>query len=79
VSHSVRSLEYRVAEAQEKEKAEMLGKLKDLGNTILGNFGLSTDNFQFVKNDETGSYNVQFVNNAGESSSNSSSSRGENS
>ena len=35
-------------------------KLKDLGNSILGNFGLSLDNFKTVKDPKTGSYNIQF-------------------
>lgn len=38
-----------VHERQEKMKAEMLDKLKGFGNTILGKFGLSTDNFQMVQ------------------------------
>ena len=35
-------------------------KLKDLGNSILGNFGLSLDNFKTVQDPKTGSYNIQF-------------------
>ena len=44
-------------------KEETLGKLKDLGNSILGNFGLSTDNFKFDKDPGTGSYNIRFEQN----------------
>lgn len=70
----------RVEAAQKRETAEMLGKLKGIGNSILGafevnfyvgsvanprlhfvgNFGLSTDNFQFTPNGE-GGYAMQFV------------------
>ena len=39
----------------------MMDKLKGFGNTILGKFGLSTDNFQMTQ-DEKGSYNIQFIN-----------------
>ena len=44
----------------EQQKEEMLGKLKDLGNSVLGNFGLSLDNFKAEKNPDTGSYNISF-------------------
>ena len=50
----------KAAEAhREKEAAEMLDKLKGLGNTILGKFGMSLDNFVSEKR-EDGTYNIQF-------------------
>lgn len=40
---TLRSLPPRIQAQQDKEKDEMMGKLKDLGNSVLGKFGLSTD------------------------------------
>eukprot|EP00245_Coleochaete_scutata_P009137 TRINITY_DN2949_c1_g1_i1.p1 TRINITY_DN2949_c1_g1~~TRINITY_DN2949_c1_g1_i1.p1 ORF type:complete len:448 (+),score=100.46 TRINITY_DN2949_c1_g1_i1:180-1523(+) len=57
---AVRRLEPIVAEKREKLKEEMLGKLKDLGNTVLGHFGLSVDNFKAVKDPTSGSYSINF-------------------
>jgi len=48
-----------LAKAQKAETDEMLNKLKDLGNNVLGNFGLSTNNFNFEPNGQ-GGYSMQF-------------------
>lgn len=45
---------------QEQEVKKMLGDLKDLGNKFLGWFNLSTDNFKFDKDPNTGSYSMRF-------------------
>ncbi|CAH1258632.1 TTC1 [Branchiostoma lanceolatum] len=52
-----------IKERNEKMKAEMMDKLKDLGNMVLRPFGLSTANFRVDQNQDSGSYNIQFVQN----------------
>jgi len=44
----------------DKQKDEMLGKLKDLGNGLLGKFGLSLDNFKYQQDPKTGAYSINF-------------------
>jgi hypothetical protein len=36
------------------------GKLKELGNSLLGTFGMSLDNFKAVKDPSSGSYSISF-------------------
>lgn len=51
------TLERLEKEKLEKMKDEVLGNLKSLGNSILGNFGLSLDSFKFNQNAD-GTYNI---------------------
>merc|ERR1719210_1573446 len=55
-------LEQRAAELFEKDKTEMIGKLKDLGNSVLGRFGMSCDNFKMEQDPNTGSYSIKYQN-----------------
>ena len=60
VQAALRSLPPRIGTAKEKEMADMMGKLKELGNGILKPFGLSTDNFKMDKDPNTGGYSMNF-------------------
>ena len=62
VQKHVKRLQRIEDERMEKLKEETMGKLKDLGNSILGNFGLSMDNFKAQQDPSTGSYNISFQN-----------------
>lgn len=65
VLESVRALGPRLNKAKELEMAEMMGKLKGLGNSFLKPFGLSTENFKFEQDAKTGGYSMNFDQNAG--------------
>ena len=60
VQAALRELPPRIEEARKREMGEMMGKLKELGNGILKPFGMSTDNFNFVKDEKTGGYSMNF-------------------
>ena len=55
-------LAYKAEIQKKKMTDEMLGKLKDVGNTILGKFGLSLNNFKMTPNGQ-GGYSIQYNNN----------------
>jgi hypothetical protein len=52
-------------EKEEKLKTEMLDKLKGVGNSLLGHFGLSLDNFKVDQDAKTGGYSINFQQGAG--------------
>lgn len=56
-------IERESQEQFEREKKEMMDKLKTFGNWALGKVGLSIDNFKLEQNPETGAYNISFQNN----------------
>jgi len=60
VKRLLQSIKPRLEQAQKRETSEMLDKLKGIGNSVLGNFGLSTDNFKFEPNGQ-GGYSMNFM------------------
>lgn len=62
ISNLINRLDAANKEKMEKLKDEALGKLKELGNSILGNFGMSLDNFKMQQDPNTGSYSISMGN-----------------
>jgi tetratricopeptide (TPR) repeat protein len=60
VQAALRKLPGQLDEAKNAEMADMMGKLKQLGNGILKPFGLTTENFQFTKDEKSGGYSMNF-------------------
>ncbi|KAE9464276.1 hypothetical protein C3L33_03809, partial [Rhododendron williamsianum] len=60
VRRTIQRLEPLAAEKREKMKQEMIDKLKDMGNSVLGRFGMSIDNFKAIQDPNTGSYSISF-------------------
>ncbi|KAL7224438.1 hypothetical protein ACSBR1_025817 [Camellia fascicularis] len=57
---TIQRLKPLAVEKREKMKQEMIDKLKEMGNSVLGRFGMSIDNFKAVQDPSTGSYSISF-------------------
>lgn len=58
---TVFELERLHKEKFDKMKDEVLGNLKSLGNSVLGKFGMSLDNFKMNKNPD-GTFGINYQN-----------------
>ncbi|EME26040.1 Tetratricopeptide repeat protein 1 [Galdieria sulphuraria] len=58
-SEEVQHIEQLKEREEERRKEEAITKLKEVGNSVLGYFGLSVDNFKLDKDPTTGSYNIR--------------------
>ncbi|KAK4522970.1 hypothetical protein GAYE_PCTG33G0860 [Galdieria yellowstonensis] len=58
-SEEVQHIEKLKERDDERRKEEAIAKLKEVGNSVLGYFGLSVDNFKLDKDPASGSYNIR--------------------
>eukprot|EP00981_Chlorochromonas_danica_P010898 scaffold3532_cov182-Ochromonas_danica.AAC.1 len=58
IASTVLRLQRLYDEKMEKMKAEAMDKLKQLGNSVLGCFGMSLDNFKMNQDPSTGSWSI---------------------
>lgn len=61
IASTVARLQRIYDEKMEKMKAEAMDKLKQLGNSVLGCFGMSLDNFKMNQDPNTGSWSIRLV------------------
>jgi tetratricopeptide (TPR) repeat protein len=54
----IKRLEQVNEQKMEEMKAEAMGKLKELGNSVLGFMGMKLDDFKFAQDPNTGSWNI---------------------
>jgi len=59
IKAALKRLPPQIEQSGEQEKQELMGKFKKLGDSVLGYFGLSTDNFQMTPQ-EGGGYALNF-------------------
>ena len=62
----VNALKPKVEAKREETKKEMFKQLRSLGDMVLGNFGLSCDNFKAEKDEKTGGFSLKFVQEKGD-------------
>ena len=59
IAIKIKELQKAIEQRNEKQKKEVMDGLKNIGNSVLGYFGLSLDNFK-LEQGAGGGYNVSF-------------------